>query len=433
MTMSGMRCGIVSLAVLLLAAIPPLRVAHAMQFELVDVSATEVMIGGRGPIVHGDAARLERALASVAASKQLLGLAVDSPGGTVVDGAELARMIRDRNLAVIVPTNSKCASACFLMFAAATRRYAANDALIGVHGASDGGKDTTVAMAMTTAMARAAAELGVPPPIVGKIVATEPSRVEWLTHEDLISMGVVIYDDADPPVAARSSTPVVARPEPSPPPPQAQAVSPFDEGRGARHAWDAWLSTLGGPYRDGAVFWAAQRILPEPGSCYGPNGTSRGEFTSGCEAAKQRLIPSDARSRASSDYRMGWNTEAAPTPPSPAVRAEAEFQGAIFCGQEPTQLTLTLFSAPDPLHRRAVYSLGPGSTGRTAPSRSFTIEGRVDLTGGAIDLRPTTLVAQADGLGPVGLQGKSDDGGRTFTGRVTANPRCTMFTLKRMG
>jgi len=119
------------LAVLACAVLATTRPARAMQFDLVDVSPSEVMVGGRGPIVRGDAARLERALASVPPEKRLLGLALDSPGGTVVDGVELARMIRDRGLAVVVPSNSKCASACFLMLVAAPRRLAANDALVG--------------------------------------------------------------------------------------------------------------------------------------------------------------------------------------------------------------------------------------------------------------------------------------------------------------
>ena len=406
------------LAVLACAVLATTRPARAMQFDLVDVSPSEVMVGGRGPIVRGDAARLERALASVPPEKRLLGLALDSPGGTVVDGVELARMIRDRGLAVVVPSNSKCASACFLMLVAAPRRLAANDALVGVHGASDEGKETEVSMAMTTAMARAAAELGVPPTIIGKMVGTAPSRMEWLTPADLNAMGVVVYDDADAPTMARRAAPAGGPP----------ARPSFRDGRLDRIAWEQWLAPLRGPYRDGALFWAIRRDLPQPGSCLGPNGASRGDFTLGCEEAKRRLAASDARLRASAEYRQGWNSEV----PSEAraaqpARAEVEFEGAIFCGQEPTRLLLRLLPAADLAHRRAVYTLGPGRTGASV------VEGRLDLAGGTIDLAPTMVAQRNDAIGPLGLQGRSDDGGRTFTGRVTANPRCTLFTLKRLG
>jgi hypothetical protein len=428
-----MRSATVSLAILLLAAVAPPRPAGAMQFEPTGLSGTDVVIAGRGPIVHGDAARLERALASVPDGKHIVGLALDSPGGTVVDGAQLAQIIRERGMAVVVPANSKCASACFLMFAAAPHRLAAGDALIGVHGASDHGKDTDVAKEMTTIMARKAAELGVPSAIIGKMVVTSPSRVEWLTHEDLQSMDAVIYDDNDTPAMPRQPTPVVARPLPSLPPSPVPAASPYDQGRSERRAGETWLASLRGPYRDGASFWSGQRVLPQPGSCSGPNGISRGEFTAGCEAAKQRLAASDAKARASPDYRIGWNSGPTSAPALVPARAEAEFQGAIFCGSEPTRLTLRLLPADDPRHRRALYSLGSGSADRARPSEAFAVEGRLDLAGGAIDLRPASIASQPAATGIVGLQGRSDDGGRTFAGRVTANPRCTLFTLKRTG
>jgi hypothetical protein len=201
-----MRLTVVSFAAALLGTVLPQRTVSGMQFQQVDVADGEVMISGRGPIVRGDGARLERALAAVAPVERLLGVALDSPGGTVMDGADLARIIREHRLAVVIPTNSQCASVCFLMLAAAPRRLVASDALVGVHGASDDGKETEGAMAMTTAMARAAAELGVPPAIIGKMVETAPSHVEWLTYADLTSMGVIVYNDVDTSVVARRST-----------------------------------------------------------------------------------------------------------------------------------------------------------------------------------------------------------------------------------
>jgi hypothetical protein len=96
------------------------------------------------------------------------------------------------------------------------------------------------------------------------------------------------------------------------------------------------------------------------------------------------------------------------------------------------RMTLQLLPATDIAHRRALYTLGPDSAGRPGPTGTFAIEGRVDLAGGTIDLRPTTSGVRNEALGSLGLEGHSGDGGKTFTGRVTANSRCTLFTLKRV-
>ena len=148
--------------------------ARAMQFEAVQATQTDAIIGGRGPIVKGDTARLQQAFASIPQTLKFLVLELDSPGGSVAEGVELMNYIRANRLPVLIPSNAKCASACFLLFAAAPRRLAAPDALIGVHSASVDGKETGDTLAITTQMARWAGELGVPPAILGKMVQAKP-------------------------------------------------------------------------------------------------------------------------------------------------------------------------------------------------------------------------------------------------------------------
>jgi hypothetical protein len=50
------------------------------------------------------------------------------------------------------------------MFAASPRRFAATDALVGVHGASQNGAETDSSLAVTTLMARDARDLAPLPP-----------------------------------------------------------------------------------------------------------------------------------------------------------------------------------------------------------------------------------------------------------------------------
>jgi hypothetical protein len=81
------------------------------------------------------------------------------------------------------------------------------------------------------------------------------------------------------------------------------ALSPmFEKGLADRAAWEQWISSLSTDYRAGAEYWAGQRSLPRPGTCYGVPG-----FSAGCEAAKARLTPADALRKSEPDYKLGWN------------------------------------------------------------------------------------------------------------------------------
>ena len=104
----------------------------------------------------------------------------------------IAAGIAASGLPVAVPKNARCASACFLIFAAAKVKVASHSAQIGVHSVLDGtsGLETADAKATTTELARACAARGVPPSIVGRMVTTPPGRIAWLSERELLSMGV---------------------------------------------------------------------------------------------------------------------------------------------------------------------------------------------------------------------------------------------------
>jgi hypothetical protein len=469
--------------VCLLGVLPLVRPAQAMQFEQVQISSTEVILGGRGPIVKGDTARLEQALAALPQAKRLLAVALDSPGGMVVEGEQLAALIRTRKLPVVIPSNSQCVSACFLLLAASPHRLAASDALVGVHSANENQQETDVSLAVTTLMARDAAKDGIPPAIIGKMVETTPGRVEWLTQADLTSMNVSVYT-GDTPTATRQvatasapqvapvlspatsptaqptmsgtpptsgsgtpptsgtppSTPLASPPSStlsSIPAPGAGPVAPtgvspgFTAGRDDRRAWEGWLIGLRGPYRDGAVFALAQIGLPRPGDCTGPSGASRGEYTLGCETARQRLAPVSTRLAVNPDYAAGWNSTSQAAQAGTA--SETEYQGAYFCGRQVAHLTLKVYPQAGEARRRAMFSFGPEPTSPDVPRGAFIVEGSIDLHGGALVLSPVKWVSQPPGYEWLGLSGRSDDGGRTFSGRVTDSGACTIFTLRRVG
>ena len=173
------------------------RAAPAMQFTLQAVETPgrppeEVDLIGKGGIETGDLDRLRRALQAVPRHSRLRYLTLDSPGGRLLEGEGLATEIHRLDIAVTVPAGAECASACFLMFAAASRRAAGEGARIGVHSASVNGKENAETLAITTTMARIADSYGVPPAVLGKMVRTAPGKIEWLTQADLDAMNVSV-------------------------------------------------------------------------------------------------------------------------------------------------------------------------------------------------------------------------------------------------
>ncbi len=166
--------------------------AGAMEFRTVPLpEAGKVALLMQGAIEPNDAARLQ---ALRLPAGQRIGLVVlNSPGGAVLAGRDMARFLRTRGVPVLVPKDAVCASACFLLFAAAATKIAEPGARIGVHSASvSGGRENTGTLGVTTLMAREAAAYGVPPAIIGRMVTTKPGDMAWLTPDELRLMGVRI-------------------------------------------------------------------------------------------------------------------------------------------------------------------------------------------------------------------------------------------------
>ncbi len=208
-----------------LAVGPAVRPAWGMQFEVVPRDDGDYGIVGQGPVVGGDMARLSAAVRSRPSGSRLIILVLDSPGGDVDEGLSMADAIHRAAVPVAVPSGAKCASICFLMFAASPQRYAAQDALIGVHSATQRAGETVAAKARTTELARIAAEYGVPADIVGMMVQARPRQMEWLTPEALAGMDVRLWETS---AAASVGPPGMPAPVPPPslPPPPGPSPGP---------------------------------------------------------------------------------------------------------------------------------------------------------------------------------------------------------------
>ena len=258
--------------------------AEAIQYQRVPLDAPAVFISARGPIISGDFDRLVNFVEAMPQADRIAGFVIDSQGGNVFEAERLAGLIKRMDTSIFVDAGGQCSSACFLLFAAGSHLFVRPDALIGVHSVSENGEETMPAMALTTAMARDAAEFGVPPAIIGKLVQTPPGRATWLTPADLASMGVKIIDQGEtsthqPPVAALPENRKTPSWSPNVRPPALRGTEAYEEGAADRHAWEAWFDGLKGAYQEGAEYWAEQRSTPSPGSCYGPAGQTLGDWT----------------------------------------------------------------------------------------------------------------------------------------------------------
>jgi hypothetical protein len=291
--------------------------ARALQYR--DISKqSRIAILARGPIIAGDSTRLIEFVQALPSNDHIVGFIIDSPGGNVFEAEKLAGLIEKSGITVAVPSNGQCSSACFLLFAAASHRMAAPNALIGVHSVSENGKETIPSLALTTAMARDLAALGVPPEIIGKLVETPPGRATWLTWSDLNLMGVTALAEEQSGSYSPPSAPTYSAPEASAYggsrdiPDSAGTATPeatttYERGLADRRKVEAWFAGLTGDYREGAEYWAAHRSLPNAGSCYTADEGRLGDWTAGCLAAQKMLYPFDAERKSDPEYRAGWN------------------------------------------------------------------------------------------------------------------------------
>ena len=162
--------------VLISVAVSP--TCRAMEFSILDDTSSSKIIVGLGEVVPGDDRKLHEFVAALPGNATLLAIMLSSPGGNYVEGVNLATTVKNTGIKTAVAPNGLCASACFLMFAAGTDKIVFENARVGVHSASNAsGLESTTSQAVTTLMARKAAELGVPPAIIGKMVTTPASQI----------------------------------------------------------------------------------------------------------------------------------------------------------------------------------------------------------------------------------------------------------------
>jgi hypothetical protein len=170
---------------------------EAMDYRAVPLGNSDIVILMSGPIRRGDLDKLHAFIRNRTKDVHgLYGFALNSPGGDLLEAETISQFIRKVNALTIVGDGDLCASACFLLFAAGKGKVVHPRAKIAVHSVSVDNHENPSALAATTAMARDAATLGVPPAIIGKMVTMPARGVDFLSRQDLASMDASFTSDA---------------------------------------------------------------------------------------------------------------------------------------------------------------------------------------------------------------------------------------------
>src|ERR1700722_16190879 len=158
--------------------------ASAVQIKRVGTDSG-VVLRVRGGVKAGDYGRLK----SILQNEAVVGLEIRSDGGSLEEGLDIARVVREKGL--VVYASKECDSVCALIFLAAKERYIGRRCRIGVHSVSnDRGKEDADSIRITVQMSRLLVGLGVPHSIIGKIVTTPPAKITYLDNRDLAGLNV---------------------------------------------------------------------------------------------------------------------------------------------------------------------------------------------------------------------------------------------------
>lgn len=126
----------------------------------------------------------------IATARNPSSVVLQSPGGYLFDGIDIALIINFNNLITIVPENSICASVCVVMLASGSQKIVHRSSKIGVHAAYDA--DQNYSVDGTSHLVHLLNNVGIPKDIVDLMITTLPADITWLTLVQLTRMGIKI-------------------------------------------------------------------------------------------------------------------------------------------------------------------------------------------------------------------------------------------------
>ena len=152
---------------------------------------------GRTLAVTGNltAGTADRLAAAAAGAPNLAVIALDSPGGRMFEGQQIARLIRERGLDTLV--DYQCASACTFALIAGRHRTAGPSAAIGFHQPTFPGLAEQERAMMIGDMRRLYRDGGISGAFLERVLRVAPDDMWYPTQAELIAARVIT--DAIPP------------------------------------------------------------------------------------------------------------------------------------------------------------------------------------------------------------------------------------------
>jgi hypothetical protein len=195
--------------------------ANAMEFQITKTSPTENALIAEGEIYSGDAKRLLNYLHNNPDAETIRMVYLNSNGGLTNESYIIADVIHELNLTTVVPTDARCESACFELWASGKTRVAGPNAHIGVHRVSWGGREDDKSRARSIEYATYISKFGVPRAILASMMMQPAAGIYYLTDEDMASMHAFRYTSG-----GNAKT---AQPAPAPAPAQSFSVTTAPE------------------------------------------------------------------------------------------------------------------------------------------------------------------------------------------------------------
>lgn len=189
----------------ILVALPAAAMDILARLEMPgDPLPTRLYLKMTGEIVTGDSQKLKEGLGSYDHIRfRELVVHLDSPGGSLKEGLEIAEILRNRpeivrtHVGGLDDTSADCASACVFVFAAGNLRYLAENGRIGVHQffSSDpgltGGQALSLGQALSSDIMMLFAKQGIATSFFQEMAYTPAEGITWVDRRRLEAWRVV--------------------------------------------------------------------------------------------------------------------------------------------------------------------------------------------------------------------------------------------------